>query len=105
LETRPSERFRVGGTATLVAILGVIVPFLAGWGLLSIWPRHSWIEAVFLGAAMVATSVGITARVLASLGILNTDTARVILAAAVVDDVIGLVRVAGGSRLARGHGH
>ncbi|HMG32656.1 MAG TPA: cation:proton antiporter [Blastocatellia bacterium] len=103
LETRPSELFRVGGTATLVAILGVIVPFLAGWGLLSIWPRHSWIEAVFLGAAMVATSVGITARVLASLGILNTDTARVILAAAVIDDVIGLLVLAVVSSLATGH--
>src|SRR5262249_59329493 len=79
LETRPRDIFKVGGTATLVAILGVIVPFLAGWGLLSVWPGHSWIEAAFLGAAMVATSVWITPRVLSRMGLLNTQTARVIL--------------------------
>jgi Kef-type K+ transport system membrane component KefB len=103
LETRPSDIFKVGGTATVVAVLGVIVPFLAGWSLLTVWPGHSWIEAVFLGAAMVATSVGITARVLSGMGLIATDTARVVLAAAVIDDVIGLLVLAVVSSLAEGH--
>ena len=102
LETRPSDIFNVGGTATVVAILGVAVPFTAGWGLLSLWPGHSWIEAVFLGAAMVATSVGITARVLSGMGLISTKAARVILAAAVIDDVIGLLVLALASSLASG---
>jgi Kef-type K+ transport system membrane component KefB len=102
LETRPSDIFKVGGTATVVAVLGVLVPFVAGWGLLTLWPGHSWIEAVFLGAAMVATSVGITARVLSAMGLISADSSRVILAAAVIDDVIGLLVLAVVSSLAAG---
>ncbi|HSB10950.1 MAG TPA: cation:proton antiporter [Blastocatellia bacterium] len=102
LETRPSDIFKVGRTATVVAILGVVIPFFAGWGLLSVWPGHSWIEAVFLGAAMVATSVGITARVLSGMGLISTRASRVILAAAVIDDVIGLLVLAVASSLATG---
>lgn len=102
LETRPSDIFKVGRRATLVAVLGVVVPFVAGWGLLSLWPGHSWIEAVFLGAAMVATSVGITARVLSGLGLIRAEASRVILAAAVIDDVIGLLVLAVVSSLATG---
>lgn len=103
LETRPSDIFRVGRTATVVAVLGVVVPFVAGWGLLSLWPGHSWIEATFLGAAMVATSVGITARVLSGMGLITAEASRVILAAAVIDDVIGLLVLAVVSSLATGH--
>jgi len=102
LETRPSDIFKVGRTATVVAILGVVIPFIAGWGLLSLWPGHSWIEAVFLGAAMVATSVGITARVLSGMGLITAEASRVILAAAVIDDVIGLLVLAVASSLATG---
>jgi len=102
LETRPSDIFKVGGKATVVAVLGVVVPFVAGWALLFIWPGHSWIEAVFMGAAMVATSVGITARVLSSMGLINADASRVILAAAVIDDVIGLLVLAVATSLATG---
>lgn len=102
LETRPSEIFKVGRTATVVAVLGVVVPFVAGWGLLSLWPGHSWIEAIFLGAAMVATSVGITARVLSGVGLISAKASRVILAAAVIDDVIGLLVLAVVSSLATG---
>ena len=102
LETRPSDIFKVGRTATLVAVLGVVVPFVAGWGLLSLWPGYSWIEAIFLGAAMVATSVGITARVLSGLGLITKEASRVILAAAVIDDVIGLLVLAIVSSLATG---
>lgn len=102
LETRPSDIFKVGGTALITAILGVIVPFIAGWGLLSLWPGYSWVEAVFLGAAMVATSVGITARVLSGMGLITAEASRVILAAAVIDDVIGLLVLAVVSSLAAG---
>lgn len=102
LETRPRDIFKVGGTATVVAILGVVIPFIAGWGLLTLWPGHSWIEAVFLGAALVATSVGITARVLSGMGLINVEATRVILAAAVIDDVIGLLVLAVASSLATG---
>ena len=102
LETRPSEIFKVGGTATIVAVLGVVVPFVAGWGLLTLWPGHSWLEAIFLGAAMVATSVGITARVLSGMGLITAEASRVILAAAVIDDVIGLLVLAVVSSLATG---
>ncbi len=102
LETRPSDIFKVGGRATIVALLGVVVPFVAGWGLLSLWPGHSWIEAVFLGAAMVATSVGITARVLSGMGLITADASRVILAAAVIDDVVGLLVLAVATSLAGG---
>ena len=103
LETRPSDIFKVGGTALGTAILGVVAPFIAGWALLSLWPGYSWVEAIFLGAAMVATSVGITARVLAGMGLITTDAARVILAAAVIDDIIGLLVLAVVSSLAEGH--
>lgn len=60
LEVKSSDLIKAGPTATTVAVLGVIVPFFGGWGLLSIWgePR---IESIFVGAALVATSVGITA--------------------------------------------
>jgi Kef-type K+ transport system membrane component KefB len=103
LETRPSDIFKVGGVSALVAILGVIVPFLAGWALLSVWPGgHSQVEAFFLGAAMVATSVGITARVLSGMGLIANQASRVILAAAVIDDVIGLLVLAVVSSVASG---
>ena len=102
LETRPSDILKVGRTAMLVAVLGVVVPFVAGWGLLLVWPGHSWIEATFLGAAMVATSVGITARVLSGMGLITAKASRVILAAAVIDDVIGLLVLAVVSSLAAG---
>lgn len=102
LETRPSDIFRVGKTAAAVAVLGVIAPFAAGWALLSLWPGHSLIEAMFLGAAMVATSVGITARVLSGMGLISAESSRVILAAAVIDDVIGLLVLTVVSSMASG---
>jgi Kef-type K+ transport system membrane component KefB len=101
LETRSSELLKVGGTASLVAVLGVVVPFLAGWSILLAW-GYARIEAIFIGAAMVATSVGITARVLASWSLLEQRASRIILAAAVIDDVLGLLVLAVVSGLARG---
>src|ERR1051325_9265377 len=101
LEVKASELLRVGGAAALVALSGVILPFVMGWGISALWgePR---IESIFTGAAMVATSVGITAQVLAARGLLATRAARVILAAAVVDDVLGLIVLALVSDLAHG---
>ncbi len=101
LEVRASELMRVGGTATLVATSGVILPLLMGWGLMILWGKGQ-IEAFFMGATMVATSVGITARVLASRGLLAERSSKVILAAAVIDDVQGLLVLAVVSSLARG---
>src|SRR3546814_14957631 len=63
---------------------------------------HSQIESLFLGAAMVATSVGITARVLSGMGLLSLKTSRIILGAAVIDDVLGLLVLAVVSSMAGG---
>lgn len=101
LEVKASELMRVGGTATLVAVLGVMVPFFLGWGILLAWGEPQ-LEAIFMGAVMVATSVGITAQVLASKGLLKEVASRTILAAAVIDDVLGLLVLAIVSSLARG---
>lgn len=101
LEIKPKALFQVGGRALLVAILGVILPFFAGWGLLALWGEPT-IEGIFLGAAMVATSVGITARVLASLNVLNTQTSQIIMGAAVIDDILGLLILSVVSSLAKG---
>lgn len=90
LESKPSSIFQVGKTATLVAVLGVVLPFLGGWLLMRMWGSPN-ISALFVSTALVATSVGITARVLAAMGVLNTPVARVILAAAVIDDILGLL--------------
>ncbi|MBL8194885.1 MAG: cation:proton antiporter, partial [Blastocatellia bacterium] len=78
-----------------------MVPFFAGWFLLELWGEPT-IEGIFLGAAMVATSVGITARVLASLGVLSTQTSQVIMGAAVIDDVLGLIILSIVSSMAKG---
>jgi Kef-type K+ transport system membrane component KefB len=101
LETKPAEIFKVGGRAALVAILGVIAPFVGGWLLMRARGATS-IEALFVGAAMVATSVGITARVLSSMGVLDATTARIILGAAVIDDILGLLILAVVTNLAAG---
>jgi len=90
LETKPQDIFRVGKRAFLVGTLGVAFPFVAGYAIASFW-GGSFVEAMFIGAALVATSVGITARVLASMGLLDRETSRIILGAAVIDDVLGLI--------------
>ena len=101
LETKPASIFRVGKRALLVAVLGVVMPFLAGWLLMKAW-GGSGLESMFLGTAMVATSVGITARVLSAMGKLNAITSRIILGAAVIDDILGLMILAVVSSLAIG---
>jgi Kef-type K+ transport system membrane component KefB len=101
LEVKSSELMKVGGTATLVACSGVLVPFVMGWGILTLWGEPSN-EAIFVGASMVATSVGITAQVLSAKGLLHLVSSRIILAAAVIDDVLGLLVLAVVSSLTHG---
>ncbi len=103
LEVKASELVRVGKVALLSAVLGVALPFVAGWAIM-VAAGHPQIESIFMGAAMVATSVGITAQVLASKGVLSHRTAQVILAAAVIDDVLGLLVLAVVSSMARAGG-
>jgi len=93
LQTRVDEIIKVGGTSLVVATLGVILPFFFGY-LYTLTTEHSTVEAMFIGAAMVATSVGITARVLSDLGILDSRVAKVILGAAIIDDILGLLVLA-----------
>ncbi len=81
---------RVGRQAVLVALVGVVLPYVGGH-LIALWLGYSGLVPIVLGAALTATSVGITARVLADLGQLDTTAARVILGAAVVDDIVGIV--------------
>jgi Kef-type K+ transport system membrane component KefB len=101
LEVKSSDLMKVGGTATLVACSGVVVPFLMGWGILLLWGSSSN-EAIFVGASMVATSVGITAQVLSATGLLHKVSSRIVLAAAVIDDVLGLLVLAVVSSLTHG---
>ncbi len=100
LESTVAQMAKVGLPATAVALLGVIAPMLLGWGV-GAWllPEHSLYVHLFLGAALSATSVGITARVLQDLGQSQTPEARIILGAAVIDDVLGLVLLAAVSGL------
>jgi Kef-type K+ transport system membrane component KefB len=95
LESTVGQMMQVGVSSLLVATLGVIGPFLLGWGV-GAWllPEHSVYAHLFLGATLTATSVGITARVLKDLGRSQSREARVILGAAVIDDVLGLLILA-----------
>jgi Kef-type K+ transport system membrane component KefB len=101
LDTGLASIKRVGGRALAVGTGGIFLPFLAGLGFIYII-EGSFDEALFVGAAMVATSVGITARVLSDLNAIEAVESRVILAAAVVDDVLGLLVLAAVSGLTQG---
>ena len=90
LETDLKKLMTVGGSATAVAVVGVVLPLAGGFALGRLL-GFSVLVSVFLGASLTATSVGITARVLSDLGHLQDDESQVILGAAVVDDIIGLV--------------
>jgi Kef-type K+ transport system membrane component KefB len=103
LETSPRDLIQVGRKALLVAIAGVVVPFVLGFAYMK-WRGDATSEAIFVGAAMVATSVGITARVLGDLRVLATRTARIIMGAAVFDDILGMVLLAVVAGLATGGG-
>ena len=95
LESDLKEMVEVGWSSLLVAVLGVIVPFLLGWMVSAYFlPNEPQLVHIFIGAILCATSVGITARVFKDLGKLNTREARIILGAAVIDDVLGLLILA-----------
>jgi Kef-type K+ transport system membrane component KefB len=95
LESDLKEMLKVGVTAMLVAAAGTIASFALGWGAAKLFlPDAPRLTQLFVGAALTATSVGITARVLRDAGKLQTQTARTILGAAIIDDVIGLVVLA-----------
>lgn len=95
LESTIRDILRVGLTSLLVALLGIAAPFGLGW-IAGAWllPGSGWHTHAFLGATLAATSVGITARVLQDLGQSRSREARIILGAAVVDDVLGLIILA-----------
>ncbi len=101
LETDLKDLIRVGGTSTIVAIIGVVVPFALGFGsiiafnrfgmLPGVDPAYITLIAITVGATLTATSVGITARVLSDMNQLQSGEARIILGAAVIDDIFGLI--------------
>ncbi len=93
IETRLKDILGVGKEAVSVGVLGVIIPFVAGWGF-SRLIGFDQVASLFVGTALVATSVGITARVLQELGVLSRTYSRIILGAAVIDDVLGLILLA-----------
>lgn len=90
METDLKKLLRVGGVSTLVAVVGVAAPFLLGYAACRFVGLEQ-LPSIVAGAALTATSVGITARVLADLDQLNAPEGQIILGAAVLDDVIGLV--------------
>jgi Kef-type K+ transport system membrane component KefB len=93
LETELASLVRVGAAATTVALIGVALPFASGY-FAALALGLPTIHALVCGAALTATSVGITARVLSELGRLETSEGKVILGAAVIDDIIGLIILA-----------
>jgi Kef-type K+ transport system membrane component KefB len=99
LETDLRELARVGGPALAVALAGMALPFLGGF-LLTRALGEPALTAIFVGAALTATSIGITARVLSELKVLATREGQIILGAAVADDVLGLVVLAVVARIA-----
>ena len=95
LESDLKEMIEVGFSSLLVALLGVIAPFFLGWAVSAYFiPDEPRLTHIFIGATLCATSVGITARVFKDLGKLKTREARIILGAAVIDDVLGLLILA-----------
>lgn len=103
LETRPQDLLRVGRQSLGVALAGVVFPFVLGFFYMRLRGGATH-EAIFVAAAMVATSVAITARVLADLHVLNARFARIIMGAAVFDDILGMILLAVVSGIASGGG-
>lgn len=95
LESTLDEMMKVGAASFMVATFGVVVPFFLGWGI-GLWflPDQSTYVHIFIGATLTATSVGITARVLKDIGKIKTREAKIILGAAVIDDIMGLIILA-----------
>lgn len=96
LETRLADLVKVGGRAASVGVIGIVTPFVLGAFVVGPWlmPGLGSNTYLFLGATLAATSVGITGRVFRDLGQLGAPEARIVLGAAVIDDVLGLVILA-----------
>lgn len=96
LESNITQMRKVGTTSLLVAIVGVVAPFVLGTYVVGPWfmPGLDSIAYLFLGVALTATSVGITARVFKDLGKLQLPEAQIVLGAAVIDDILGLIILA-----------
>ncbi len=95
LDSTVKEMMRVGLASFMVAVFGVVAPFFLGWGVGYLFlPDESIYVHIFIGATLTATSVGITARVLRDIGKIDTKEAKIILGAAVIDDILGLVILA-----------
>ncbi|NUL83082.1 MAG: cation:proton antiporter [Armatimonadetes bacterium] len=90
LETRAGDLKKVGRSAMTVGVLGIVVPFVMG-ALWAHWSGYPTAKSMFIAAAFVATSAGITARVLHDLGVLGRIESRVILGAAVIDDILAML--------------
>lgn len=101
LHTDLKAILRVGGPAVMVGLVGVVAAFAGGYFVANALGVHG-ISAVVCGAALTATSIGISARVLSEIGQLDTDEGRIVLGAAVLDDVIGLIMLSVVSALATG---
>jgi Kef-type K+ transport system membrane component KefB len=101
LESDLKELLRVGIQATLVAVVGVVVPFALGTAGLMLMFHVAAVPAIFAGAALTATSIGITARVLAEIQQLSSREGQIIIGAAVMDDVLGIIVLAVVASLAR----
>jgi Kef-type K+ transport system membrane component KefB len=94
LESSLSELLKVGWQALAVAVVGVVAPFLGGLlGMLYIF-HVSPITAIFAAAALTATSIGITAKVLSQIGKIDTPEGQIIIGAAILDDILGLIVLA-----------
>lgn len=98
LETDLKEMFRVGTASVSVATVGVLLPFVFGFAYWAYLPHAAGegstdrtMAAIFVGATLTATSVGITARVLSDIGQMHSEEAKIIIGAAIIDDVLGLV--------------
>ena len=101
LESDLKELIRVGPQAAVVAVIGVVVPFAAGTvGLIYLF-NIAPVPAIFAGAALTATSIGITAKVLAEIGRLSSSEGQIIIGAAVLDDVLGIIVLAVVASLAK----
>ncbi|MEO1006831.1 MAG: cation:proton antiporter, partial [Cyanobacteria bacterium J06638_38] len=101
LESDLRELQKVGSRAAIVAVVGVVAPFIAGTaGLMLIFGMPT-IPAVFAGAALTATSIGITSKVLSELGQLKSTEGQIIVGAAVIDDVLGIIVLAVVASLAK----
>jgi len=95
LESRVDEMLRVGPRAMVAALLGIIVPFVLGYAVSAVLlPESTATVHLFIGATLTATSVGITARVFKDLGVMQSPEAKLILGAAVIDDILGLIVLA-----------